>query len=92
MAVTFLDTESGEVSNIVIDVPEGHEEYVSERRAARGQAPVPDKRERKRTPIWPVFVVAALIIGFLVGGGVAAKTYQEEIHNLKVELGYPDVP
>ena len=90
MAVHFIDDQTGEMSDVVIDVPE---EHVSERRAYResGQA-VPAERERGRTPIWPVFVVFAAIAGFLIGGGVATAASQAEIHNLKVELGYPDVP
>lgn len=91
MAVHFIDDQTGEISDLVIDT--GEDAPVSERRAYResGQA-VPAERERGRTPIWPVFVVFAAIAGFLIGGGVATAASQAEIHNLKVELGYPDVP
>jgi hypothetical protein len=86
MAVVFVDAETGEVLADEAEVE-------SPRRAARrASEPVPEKRERPRQSLWPVVVVFVAILSFLIGGGLANSFSQQEIHNLKMQLDYPDVP
>ena len=85
---TFVDSETGEV---LVEVEE--DDYESPRRAyRRAQEEVPEQRSRVRQSLWPVALVFACILSFLIGGGVATGIQQQEVRVLKMELGYPDVP
>lgn len=84
MSVKFVDEETGEILDVIQETTPA-----PGRRRTRETKNVPAKRERKRTPIWPVFTAALVILAFFVGGGVGTAMAQDEIAELRMQLDLP---